>query len=266
MNKSNNPLISKLRLPGETFQLPSQGLFYNNGELDESVMNGEVEVYAMTTIDEIIFNTPDKLLSGKAVIEVFSRCIPQILKPLDLLTKDIDFLLICLRLVTFGQFMEVGHKHTCENTIERIYSVDLQKLIRSVRKIDPTTISKEYNVVLPNGQNITIQPMKYGRMVHIYDMTATQKTDNELTTEEAENMIVTMISSVIGSVDGITDPILIDEWVRALNLGWKKLLEKTISGVTDWGIDFVVKQQCQDCGDEISLPITANPVSFFFQQ
>ena len=30
---TENPLLNKLRIPGETFTLPSQGLFYNNEEL-----------------------------------------------------------------------------------------------------------------------------------------------------------------------------------------------------------------------------------------
>ena len=41
---SNNPLLQKIRLPGRIFQLPSRGLFYKNGELDESVKNGEIHV------------------------------------------------------------------------------------------------------------------------------------------------------------------------------------------------------------------------------
>ena len=39
-----NPLLASLRIPGETFRLPSHGLFYTDGELDDSVVNGEVEV------------------------------------------------------------------------------------------------------------------------------------------------------------------------------------------------------------------------------
>lgn len=265
-DNQTNPLISKLRIPGETFQLPSQGLFYTNGELSEDVHNGEVEIFPMTTIDEIVFSTPDKLLSGKAVAEVFSRCIPQILKPMELLTKDIDFLLICLRLVTFGPTMEVTYEHTCDDAKEHVYKIDLQKLVRSAKKMDPTVINQEYTTVLSNGQKVIIQPMKYGRMLNIYDITATQKTDDQLTVEDTELLVVTMLSSVIGSVDGIDDPKLIEDWIKAINLGMKKQLEKAISELSEWGINFVVTNSCQDCKEEIQLPITANPVSFFFRQ
>ena len=36
-NEQLNPLLQKVQIPGEKFRLPSGGLFYNDGELDESV-------------------------------------------------------------------------------------------------------------------------------------------------------------------------------------------------------------------------------------
>lgn len=266
MSDQINPLLAKLRIPGETFQIPSQGVFYINGELDSSVVNGELEIFPMTTIDEIIFSTPDKLLSGKAVVEVFSRCIPQILQPLELLTKDIDFLLICLRLVTFGPTMEVTYQHTCENALEHKYKVDLQKLVRSAIKIDPTSISQTYNVLLSNGQQVILQPIKYRRLLRIYDILATQKTTEDLSVEDKELNVIIMLSCVIQSVDNVSDQVLIEEWLRKLGLNIKQEIQKVINEMSDWGIDFVVTPECEDCGETIVLPIAANPVSFFFQQ
>ena len=60
----NNPLLRNIQLPGDTVRLPSRGIFYNNGELTPSTQNGEVHVYPMKAIDEIIMRSPDKLLSG----------------------------------------------------------------------------------------------------------------------------------------------------------------------------------------------------------
>ena len=84
---TENPLLSKVRMPGETYRLPSNDLFYHNDELDPSVRDGEVHVYPMTAVDEIIMKSPDMLFSGKAVEEVFLRCVPQIKKPMELLGK-----------------------------------------------------------------------------------------------------------------------------------------------------------------------------------
>lgn len=262
---SVNPLLGKLRLPGETFQLPSQGIFYTNGELDPFVKNGEVEVYPMTAIDEIVFSTPDKLLSGKAVSEVFERCIPQILKPMELLTKDVDYLMVCLRLVTFGQFIDLNHTHTCENAKQHTYQIDFQTMVKQTKKIDPTTISQQYSLLLSNGQQVVLQPIKYEAILNLYDIMLMQKT-NETTTEEAEAYATNAIASVIKSVDGITDTDLIIDWARKLPLGYKKQIEQSVSNLSEWGVDFNIDTKCKDCKEKITLAVSTNPVSFFFRQ
>ncbi len=262
---TTNPLLSKIQLPGETFQLPSQGIFYVNEELAPDVVNGEVEIYPMNTYCEILLNSPDKLLSGKAITQVFEICVPQVLKPMQLLAKDLDFILCCLRYTTFGNTMDIDFIHTCEQAKSHSYSINLQNIIKSTQKFDPTSIETEYSVKLPNGQNVLIKPMIYKDVLQFYDMTASQKT-NTKTDEELEQMLLDMMTSLIQSVDNITDPNLIFEWLKQLNLGWKKLIEKSITNVTEWGVNYNTVHTCKDCGEEMTITITANPIDFFFQQ
>lgn len=257
-----NPLLSKLRMPGATFKLPSQGLFYENGELSPDVKFGEVEVYPMTAMDEIIFSTPDKLLSGKAIAEVFQRCIPQILNPYDLLSKDVDYLMICLRMVSFESMMPVSHQHDCQNAKRNSYEIDLNAMIRTAKLVDPTTLKEEFTITLANGQVVTLKPLTYKHVVDLYQTTALTKR-NELTEEEAMKLIVETLCGVIKSVDTITDREQIREWVLALPLGWKKKIEQVAQRSSQWGVDAITKTQCRDCGQMIDLYINANPVSFF---
>lgn len=257
-----NPLLDKLRIPGSTFRLPSQGLFYDEGVLHASVKNGEVEVYPMTAMDEIIMNTPDKLLSGKAILEVFSRCIPSILRPNDLLSKDVDFLMVCLRLVSFGTTMDLSYEHSCEHAEEHKYTVDIEQMVNNARQIDPTTINTEYVMPMQNGQVVTLKPFTYVNIVELYQTTALIKSEN-VTAEEAKKLIISTITNIIGSVDGVKDKTFIEQWVTKIPLGWKKQIERRAQDVTQWGVDFLVKQQCPDCGEEITLQVAANPVSFF---
>lgn len=257
-----NPLLDKLRIPGATYRLPSQGLFYGPGVLDEVVKNGEVEVYPMTAIDEIILSTPDKLLSGKAIMEVFARCIPNIKRPYDLLSKDVDFLMACLRLVSFGQFMSVSYKHDCEDALEHDYEIDLDAIIRKTKQIDPTTISTEYKTQLPNGQTVTMKPLTYGDVVDLYQTTALIKSE-DITEAEATDLIVKTIASIICDVDGIVDKDLVCEWLIQLPLGWKNQIQRAAQDVSQWGADFTVEKVCQDCGETMKIQVTTNPVSFF---
>ena len=257
-----NPLLGRLRIPGETFRLPSQGQFYTNGELDESVKNGEVEVNPMTAIDEIVLSTPDKLLSGKAIIEIFTNCIPQIKKPADLLAKDVDYLLVCLRMVTFGTTMELTYKHDCEKAKEHEYKIDVQQMLRDSKQIDPTTIETSYKTTLKNGQVVRLKPLTYGRVVELNSTIGMTRTD-DLSQEEAELLIISALASVIESVDGITDYALIREWVTELPLGWKRDLERATHNLNSWGIDFNTTQKCKDCGEKLEVQVSPNPVSFF---
>lgn len=263
-----NPLLDKLRMPGATYRLPSQGVFYKNGELDPSVQNGEVEVYPLTTIDEIVLSTPDKLMSGKAIIEVFGRCIPQILKPGALLSRDVDFLMVALRAVSFGDTLEVSYAHNCKpndeqyKPLNRTYKVNLQQIIRSTKNINPTTIGTEYVTTLPNGQRIQMKPLTYMEVISLYQMTAMTK-NRDISEEEAEMLIVSTLAGAIHSVDGITDPTMIREWVSALQIGWKRLIEQAAQNISQWGVDLTTEHVCQDCGADIQIAVTANPVSFF---
>ncbi|MGZ8924647.1 MAG: T4 family baseplate hub assembly chaperone [Nitrososphaeraceae archaeon] len=262
MEEVQNPLLLRIKLPGETFRLPSQGLFYTNGELDSFVKNGEVEIYPMTAIDEIIISTPDKLLSGKAIEEVLSHCVPEITNARQMLAKDVDFLMVCLRRVSFGQFMEVNYTHNCEHATEHVYSVDLQQMIRNTKAIDPTTLKDEYVCELDNGQVVRLKPMTYGDIIDLYQDTMILKVD--VTDEKsAEKLIINTMASVIKDVDGITDQEQIKEWLGKIKLGWKSKIQEAIQSATEWGIDMKSIQKCPDCGEVVELKISANPVNFF---
>lgn len=262
MSESFNPLLDRLRMPGATYKLPSQGVFYEKGELDDSVKNGEVEIYPMTAIDEIILNTPDKLISGKAIAEVFQRCIPQIVKPFDLLAQDVDFLMVALRAVSFGDEMEISYKHDCEGSLNQSYQVNLQDIIRATKVVDPTVKGTEYQHVLPNGQIVVLQPLSYGNIVELYQTTAMSKT-KALTNDEAEKVIIGTLVAIIARVDDVVNKDHIREWVRQLPLGWKQQVQLTAQSVTQWGVELSTHKVCKDCKQPMTIPITANPVSFF---
>lgn len=257
-----NPLLARLRIPGESYRLPSQGLFYENGELSPDVKNGELEIHPMTAIDEITLSTPDKLLSGKAIMEIFQHCIPQILKPNELLAKDVDFLLVCLRQVSFGQFMDVTYQHDCEGALNHTYSIDLQKMVRQSKQVDPTTLNEDYKATMPNGQIAVLKPMTYGNIIELYATASMSKTD-DITQDEAEVLVINTLASVIRRVDDIDDKSMIREWVASIPLGWKRNLEQAAQSLTQWGIDFTTEQTCKDCKKKMSVQVSANPVSFF---
>ncbi len=254
-----NPLIERARMPGETFTLPSQGLLYHHGELDGTVVNGEVYVYPMVTLDEIIMRTPDKLYSGEGIRDVFKRCVPQVRDPLELFAKDVDFLMVCLRKITYGEFMDIEHTHTCEGAKSHSYSIAIDPFIRKAKKMDPTKTEKDFSVTLENGQVVKLLPPRLKTILQIYQVTSSGEAD----AKEVGAKLLDMISDMIESVDGITDSRMIHEWVRAIKAGWVNKIKTKLDSLGDWGPTFKSKVKCQDCGVEYSIDTPINPIAFF---
>ena len=131
---SDNPLLKKIQLPGKKFRLPSRGLFYVNGELSDAVQDGELEVFSMATIDEVTLRSPEFLFSGEAIERVFKRCIPDVNEPLKLLSKDVDFLLACLRVVSYGNSYSINTRcPECEELQQKQNIIKYNEFEKEVR-------------------------------------------------------------------------------------------------------------------------------------
>lgn len=254
-----NPLLERIQIPGSTFRLPSGGLFYNDQELAPDVKNGEVHVFPLTAIDEIIIRNPDKILSGKAITEVFARCIPDIKKPELLFSKDVDFLLMALRRVSYGQFVELTYTHNCKDGKEHIYKADLDPFIDQAKAIDPSSINTLYAVEVPNGQKVTLKPIRFIHTIEIMQ-SAQYDTSNVV---DLQKQLFDIMTTVINSVDEITNQSQIYEWVCKIPRGWFKVIAEAIDKSSDWGPKGVHKTKCLDCSDELSLDVPLNPIVFF---
>lgn len=265
-----NPLIERVKIPGEVFAIPSGGIFYTHEELDDSVENGEVHVHPMSAYDEIVIKTPSLLLNGKAVEEVFKRCIPEIHKPMNLLAKDVDFLLVALRQVTFGNLMDINYTHTCKDAKEHGYQADLSKFISQAKKINPTTVGKNYTIMLENkgvSQKVELRPARYKEIVDMLQLYAfEEEIADDHTFNKAQNetkSILKSISSIIRSVDGLEDEDIIFEWLEFIQAGWIEKLTAAVEKTSNWGPKFEHKDKCKDCGKVITISVPINPISFF---
>lgn len=259
-----NPLLATLRqrLPGETFRLPSGGIFYRNGELSDDVSNGEVHVLPMTALDEITLKSPDKLLNGAAIEEVFGRCIPQIKKPMELLSRDVDYLMMCLRMLSYGPTMALEYTHNCEDAKPHQYEIEIRPLLSAAKSIDPTTIEIRRAYTTESGQVVRFKPPIAKVVFDLYQAAVMDKTTLEdLNTAQAK--VMGILASMIESVDSITDQPNIIQWLQALPAGWIQMLNAKANEMTEWGVNTLVKVKCQDCGKEAGLEVPANPISFF---
>lgn len=257
-----NPLLERIRIPGETFTLPSGGLFYKPGVLDPNVKGAEIHVHPMTAIDEIAMKTPDLLFSGNAVRQVFARCIPQVIDVDRMLTKDIDFLLTCLRKVSYGDEMTVTFKHDCTDAKEHDYAVSVTQFIHNTKRINPTTFQKDFEITFPNDQVAHIQPITFSEFVRMMQV-LNENTNIEESPEQLRDELVRSVLSVIVDVDGITDQDMILEWLKQVPPQYIKMINDQVDASAGWGTNFDIPAVCQDCGANIEISAPMNPLSFF---
>jgi len=255
-----NPLLSKVKLPGRIFQLPSLGLFYKNGELSDNVSNGEVHVRPMSALAEIHMKNPDQLFSGQAVEVVFKECVEGVEKPTQLLAKDVDAIMMYLRTVTYGPGYEFSAKHYCENSKDHSYIADVDMFINNMVTVDPTAIDKLYQVTLPNDQVVKMQPSRYADVVALLKANQGKQ---EITVEDAKANLLMMLNSVVVEVDGTTDKNHIDEWLRQIPTTYVSLIASKIEGINNWGPTMRWEGKCRDCGGNFEVELPINPVSFF---
>ena len=254
-----NPLLERVKIPGETHRLPSQGLFYNDGELSPDVKNGEIHIHPMTAHDEIMIRSVDKLFSGDAIEDVFHRCVPQILKPKRLLAKDVDFIMVCLRKISYGSGFEMNYTHTCKDAKQHSYVIEMEEFIKSTKSIDPTSISQKFTKKLDNGQVVKVHPLRYDSVIKIM-----QSTEETLTEERQTEILIDSLLDVIEIVDEIEDREFIREWLATLPVKWIKELSTVIDKSSDWGSEFKTTIVCKDCGEKTVIAAPMNPLTFFF--
>jgi len=260
--QSVNPLLGKLKLPGRTFRLPSGGIMYKNGEL--SSQEGEVHVHPMSAMTEINLKNPDLLFNGKALQQVCAECIPEISQPLKLFGRDIDALMIFLRLVTYGPDFQISVKHNCEHAKDHNYIVNVEDLVRTMVQLEPTMVDK-YQVTLSNGQVVKLQPIRFEQMIKLFQMNAgkTAQPNAELDIEDIKKNIVFNMVNLIESVDDITDKAQIEEWVKAIPTTMQNRIAEVIEKMNEWGPSNKTTLICKDCKEEFTCELPLNAISFF---
>ena len=92
------------RQPKLFIDLPSEGVHY-----DDTVCKQvkSMAVFGMSAMDEIMLKTPDALFSGEATYQVMKSCLPDIIDPWQLIGYDIDYILLSIRIATYGEDLDI---------------------------------------------------------------------------------------------------------------------------------------------------------------
>jgi hypothetical protein len=276
MQPKKNPLAGFYRQPKIYITLPSKGKFYPTGALDVS-SNEQYPVYAMTAKDELMFKTPDALLSGQSTVDLIKSCIPSILDPWLMPSIDLDFALIAIRIATYGDKMEVGSNCPHCNA-ENSYDVDLTAwfgifdnfVYRDTVNIDPLLIHiRPYSY--KEITKTAIKTMEQQRIFQIIN-------DDTISDEEKldrfgksfvklTELTVDVIAECITKIDtpdgSETDKLMIKDFINNCS---KDVFEGIATHVTSMKDQIEFKAQdveCSECKAHFNLPITMDQANFF---
>ncbi len=265
-----NPLLRRLnKLPGITIGLPSKGLFYTNGELDEECVDGEVIIYPMTTTDELMMRSADMLFQGKAIEYVIGRCIPQIKKPLELLVGDIDFILTHLRKISYGSKIPIVYECECGTDAEKEsrkqagqndYLVPIDELIQTTKNLEVKDFNKTFKLKTSTGQSVTLQPLRFSDFIKLQQLQDPEKLKD---VEDVREYVSVSFTAITKDVDGIEDKRMIQEWYNSIPRFDTEKITKKLNSIDAWGIEFKYKIKCRHCGEIKELTTQLNPVYFF---
>jgi hypothetical protein len=270
---SSNPLQQYFRQPKMFVSLPSKGLFYKEGALQGDA--GNVPIFAMTGMDEIIMKTPDALFSGEATVKLIESCCPYIKDAKSVPSLDIDVLLVAIRAATFGEDMNVVQ--TCSSCgTDNEYAVKLNNVLDhySEKTFDSTLNVGELTIHFrplsyeemskTNLENFKLQRI-LAQLSSIPDNERQEHLDKiyqELANIQIE-LFVNSIESIQTPTATVTEKDFIREWLaNAETDNYRVIKSKLEANKEAWSMPkFPVK--CNECGHENEIDIVMDQSNFF---
>jgi len=273
----NNPLQKYFRQPAIYVKLPSEGKFYPPGTLDMPA-NGELPVYPMSALDEIITRTPDALFNGSAVIQLFQSCVPNIKDAWAVPQIDVDMLLTAIRIASYGHEMEMST--TCPKCNEaQDYALDLREVIDKYHSPDYKTSIKV------SDMEIYFRPLTYYQVNETsksqfqqQKMIQVSTTNEEMSDEDriaAMSQALTEITkmtmenlsdsiAVIKTADAMVDnPEHIKEFIANADSKIFARIREHLSTIREGTEMKPLKIKCKECEHEYEQPFTLDMSNFF---
>lgn len=267
------------RQPKLFIDFPSKGKYYNSDIIaDEQYV--QVPVFGMNAMDEIMFKTPDALFSGDATAQVIKSCIPSILDPWKLIGFDIDYILIAIRIATYGDELDVSTTcPLCSNDTSS--SISLTKMIQTYDSYET-----EYHFDL-DELKFELKPITYKQMTdfgiesYTNERQMYQISNSEETTEQQKNdqlkaiynsgsdlnlrMAVSYISSVTDGQNQETDLNEITKFIVNNDaVFYTKLKDGIFDLSSKWQTpDFDITCANEECGHEYNTKVNLDYSNFF---
>lgn len=275
--ENESPLKKFQRQPKIYIDLPSKGKYYKSPGIlyEDSYTN--LAVFSMTANDEILYKTPDALINGQATASNMQSCIPSILKPFDLVSIDVDAILLAIRMATYGSTMSVSQKciHCGE---ENTYEVELQKYINHLNGLtfEDSLMYQDFKInvsPLTYQQYTDLQKESVGyqramsiQLPAIVEESERDKFRDKILREIAQLNLKTILLSLKSiDIEGETETDIkaIFDFIENYDVKMYQAIKDHINAQYEAWLLPVENVVCAACGKENQLRITVDQTDFF---
>jgi len=272
----SSPLSAYYRQPKIYVSLPSGGAFYLEGALDKSE-DGKYSVFSMTAKDELMFKTPDALLSGQSTVAVINSCIPSIKDPWTMPTIDLDAVLVAIRIATYGENMDIDT--TCPKCKEeQRYGFNLTKYLDELAKfkyVDSFQVGELTFHIRPYTYKeftkrtlARVEQEKIFNIINDDNMSDEEKVDRfGVSFVKLTELTVESIADVVKQIDtpqgSETDPVEIRNFIINANKEIFESLSQSLNAMKAQ-LDLKVKNaKCDKCEHQFDITVTMDQADFF---
>lgn len=269
-------LNSYKRQPKIYIDIPSQFRFVKDGTYDGSFK--DVPVYSMTGSDELMMKNPESLLNGSATKNLIQSCIPSIKIPGNISIIDVEFLLVAIRIASYGDKYS-QHSKCPKCSEENLHEIHLGNMLEHLS-------SKKYlEKIKINDLTFKLKPLTYDKYSEIEKLSfETQRliaqavSLNDLSDDQRRNLendaytrlsrvveesIASQVVEIITAEGSETDPDEIRNFILSSDREYLKALRSTIEqNNLDQQVDDI-PVSCGSCEVEYKQMFTMDDSSFF---
>jgi hypothetical protein len=279
-----NPLQGYFKQPSLYIKLPSQNFWYGDDDIKFD-NDGELAIYPMSAIDEIMINTPDAILNGTTLENIVKNCVPGIINAKKIVIPDLEAIFLAIKKASTNkngiyEFEEKCPKCNAENS----FDINLTVLIDSMTSIElsDSIITLDDNLIiyvkpytLEMRQLYTKKEIEEQRLIKQLDIQNQNIDDidkakiisdsiNRITQMTFELVAQSIIKiEIIVNKEIVTDQSFINEWLSSISKTQADQIINTVVALNSTGVNKKLNAICSECNHTWKTELELDPTSFF---
>lgn len=282
---SDNPLNRYFRRPALWLRLPSGGRWYGGGDVKVNE-HGEIRIFGLTAVDDVMLNTPDALFNGHALESVLSSCVPDAHNIKALVQPDLNAIFLGIKSASNNGKFDIDRKcPKCNH--DNSFDVQCSHLLDSMTYIEDGDTAVNVNDQL----TVHIRPYDF-RMRNIMIQRQFEQTRvvNELAkegddgdemrrasviaegVEKMTRLTFELVAQAITKIDiedgqriSVGNQDHINEWLVNVDKLTALSVIEAVNRLNEVGPPRSMPIQCQGCGHGWEEQVNFDPALFFTQ-